>query len=168
MEEEGALASVLRILAWAVAAAITLCIGSALVGVGWIALEAVRSQVSLDQVRRGVWWSFYTAIVSQALLPHLVLSLMAWLAIARRFPTLERSWLSLLTGIMVTAAGCFPVVGSLSFTAWTPTSARDYLATLSLMTGGTSAALLLPRWLFRFLAPGALTPLRGASSGPAR
>jgi len=166
--EEGALASVSRILGWALAAAIALCIGFALLGMGWIALEAVRSEVSLDQVRRGAWWSFYTAIVSQALLPHLLLSLLAWLAIARRFPILERSWLSLLTGVTVTAAACFPVIGSLSFTAWTPTSARDYLATLLLMTGGTSAALLVPRWLFRSLAPGALVPAAGASSGPVR
>jgi hypothetical protein len=68
----------------------------------------------------------------------------------------------------VAAAACFPVIGSLGFTAWTPTSARDYLATLLLMTGGTSAALLLPRWRFRSLAPGALAPSAGASSGPAR
>jgi len=166
--EETALASVSRILGWALAAAIALCIGFALVGMGLIALEAARSGVGLDQVRRGVWRSFYTAIVAQALLPHLLLSLLAWLAIARRFPTLERTWVSVLAGTTVTVAACFPVIGSLSFTAWTPTSARDYLATLLLMTGGTSAALVLPRRLFRSLGPGALAPTAGADSGPAR
>lgn len=133
-----------------------------------IGVEAARSQVSLDQVRRGVWWSLYAAVVSQALLPHLLLSLLAWLAIARHFPFLERSWPSLLTGMTVTAVSCFPVIGALSFTVWTPTSARDYLATLVLIAGGTVAALALPRWLFRFLGPGAFTPLDEDSSGPAR
>ena len=149
-------------------AAIALCIGFALVGVGLIAIERARSEASLDPLRRGVWGSLYTTVVSQALLPHLLVSAGVWLAIAWRFPSAERSWLSLLTGLTVTAAGCFPLIGSLSFTAWTPTSARDYVATLCLMTGGTTAALAFPRWLFRSLAPGALVPSAGASSEPAR
>jgi hypothetical protein len=160
--------SVSRILGWALAAAIALCIGFAMLGSGWIALEAIRSEIGLGQVRIAVLWSFYAAIVSQALLPHLLLSLLVWLAVARCLPAVERSWRSLSTGIAVTAAVCFPVIGSFCFTAWTPTSARDYLATLLLMTGGTSVALLLPRRLLRSLAPGALMALRGASSGPAR
>ncbi len=168
VKEEGALAIVSRVSRWALAAAIALCIGFALLGVGWIALEAARSEVGLDQLQWGVWWSFYTTILCQALLPHLFLSLVVWLGMARCFPTLERPWLPLLTGVAVTAAGCFPVIGSLSFTAWTPTSARDYLATLLLMTGGTSTALVLPRWLFPTLAPGAFTAAHGANSGPAR
>lgn len=160
--------SVLRILGWALAAAIALCIGFALLGGGRIALDAMRSGISPGRVRIGFLWSLYAAIVSQALLPHLLLSLLAWLALARSFPALERTWRSLSTGITVTAAVCFPVIGSFSFTAWTPTSARDYLATLLLMTGGTSAALLLPRRLLRPLAPGALIGLREGSSGSAR
>lgn len=157
-----------RILGWALAAAVALCIGFALLGIGWIALQAMRSGVSLEQVRRGLWWSFYTAIVSQALLPHLLLSLLAWLAVARCFPSLERSWRALSAGITVTAAVCFPVIGSFSFTIWNPASARDYLATLLLVTGGTSAALVLPRCLFRSLTLGALIASRGTSSGQAR
>jgi hypothetical protein len=162
---ERSLTGALRVLAWAAAAASLLCIGFALLGVGLIALEAARSEASLDQVRLGVWWSLYRAVVSQALLPHLILSLGAWLLVARRFPALERSWPSLLTGMTVTAVGCFPLIGWLSFTAWTPTSARDYLATLALIAGGTTAALALPRWLFRWLAPGAFAPLQVARPG---
>ena len=158
----------LRILAWAAAATLALCIGFALMGMGLIALEATRSEVSLDQLRLGVWRSLYAIIVSQALLPHLLLSLVAWLVIARRLPSLEQSWLSLLPGMTATAALCFPVIGSLSFTVWTPTSAGDYVATLLLMTGGASAALALPRRLFRFLAPGAFAPPEVVHSEPAR
>lgn len=135
---------------------------------GLMVVQAARSGAALVPLRRGLWWSFYTVVVSQALLPHLLLSLLAWLAISRRLPTLERSWLSLWTGITATAAACFPVIGALGFTAWTPTSVRDYLATLALMTVGTSVALALPRWLFRSLAPGALAPLSGASRRPER
>jgi hypothetical protein len=164
--EKGALGSVLRILAWALVAAIALCTGFALIGVGWLLLEAGQSQLSLDRLRRGIWWSFYAIVVSQALLPHLLLSLVAWLAVARRFPTLERSWRSLVVGTALMAAVCFPVIGSLSFTAWNPTSVRDYLATLLLMAGGTSAALLLPRWLFRSLEPGAFAPSPDGRSRP--
>ncbi len=160
--------SVLRILAWALAAATAICVGFALVGMGWIALGAAQPQESLDRIRGGVWWSLYAAVVAQALLPHLLLSLAAWLAVARRFPVLERSWLSLLAGTTLTAACCFPLIGWLTFAAWTPTSARDYLATLLLMTGGTSAALVLPRRLFRSLAPGAITALSGAGPGARR
>jgi hypothetical protein len=139
-----------------------------LLGAGRIALEATRSEVSFDQLQWGVWSNLYTTIVSQALLPHLFLSLAVWLGIARCFPALERAWLPLLTGMAVTAAGCFPVIGSFSFTAWTPTSARDYLATLLLMTGGTWTALVLPRRLFGYLAPGVFTSVHGVSSGPTR
>jgi hypothetical protein len=155
--EKGVLTDVLRILAWALAAAIAICVGFALFGMGWIALGAAQSQEGLDRFRGSVWWSFYSAVVAQALLPHLLLSLVAWLAAARRFPSLERSWLPLLAGTTLTAAGCFPLIGWLTFAAWNPGSVRDYVATLLLVTGGTSAALVLPRWLFRSLAPGTLT-----------
>ncbi len=163
---EEALRKFLRILAWALASAIALCVGFALIGVGWFLLEAGQSPLSLDRLRRSVWWSLYAAVVSQALLPHLLLSLVAWLAVARRFPTLERSRRSMLIGTALTAAVCFPVIGSLSFTAWSPGSVRDYLATLLLVAGGTSAALLLPRWLFCSLAPGAFAPSPGGRSRP--
>jgi hypothetical protein len=166
--EKGASSSVLRILAWASAAAISICLGFALLGMGWIALGAAQSQERLDRFREGVWWSFYIAVVAQALLPHLLLSLIAWLALARRFPSLERSWLPLLAGLTATAAGCFPLIGWLTFTAWNPSSVRDYLATLLLLTGGTSAALALPRWLFRSLAPGAFSALQRSVPGARR
>ena len=162
------LRGLLRILGWAAGAMLVLCIGFALLGMGLIALEATRSEVSLDQLRLGVWRSLYTVIVSQALLPHLLLSLVAWLVIARSVPFLERSWRPLLPGMTVTAAICFPVIGSLSFTVWTPTSSGDYVATLLLMTGGASAALALPRWLFRFLSPGAFAPPEAIHPEPSR
>lgn len=164
----GPLLGVLRILAWAVGSTLALCIGFALVGIGLLALEAARAEVAFDQVRLGVWRSVYSIIVSQALLPHLLLSLVAWLGVARLFPSLERSWRSLVPGMIATAAICFPAIGSLTFTVWTPTSAYDYVATLCLVVGGTSAALALPRWLFRFLTPGAFAPQQEASSQAAR
>ena len=136
--------SILRILAWASASAIAICVGFALLAVGWFALGAGHSQGGLDRFRGSVWWSLYAAVVVQALLPHLLLSLLAWLVVTRRYPRLERSWLSLLAGTTLTAAGCFPLVGWLTFAAWNPNSVRDYLATLLLVTGGTSAALVLP------------------------
>jgi hypothetical protein len=168
VERQGRLQGLLRVLVWAVGSAVTLCIGFALVGLGLIAIEMNRSEVSFDQLRLSVWRALYVAIVSQALLPHLLLSLLAWLGVARRFPSLERSWLALLPSLVLTAALCFPVIGWLTFTAWTPTSARDYVATLLLMAGGTAAALALPRRLLRFLAPGVFAHPLGDCGGPDR
>jgi hypothetical protein len=82
------LRGVLHIVARAAGAAMALCIGFALVGMGLIALAAAHSEASLDPLRPGVWRSLYAIIVSQALLPPLLLSLLAWLGTARRFPPL--------------------------------------------------------------------------------
>jgi hypothetical protein len=168
VERQGRLRGPLRVLVWAVGSVTTLCIGFALVGLGLIAIEMNRAEVSFDQLRLSVWRALYVAIVSQALLPHLLLSLLAWLGVARCIPSLERSWRALLPSLALTAALCFPVIGWLTFAAWTPTSARDYVATLLLMAGGTAAALALPRRLLRFLAPGVFTCPHGDCAGPDR
>jgi hypothetical protein len=168
VERQSRLWGLLRAVVWAVGSAATLCIGFALVGAGLIAIEMHRAEVSFDQLRVSVWRALYVAIVSQALLPHLLLSLLAWLGVARCFPSLERSWIALLPSLVLTAALCFPVIGGLTFTAWTPTSSRDYVATLLLMAGGTAAALALPRRLLRFLAPGVFACPHGGQVGPDR
>jgi hypothetical protein len=118
-------------------------------------------------LRTGSWgfsyWQWMLArllfetITEQALLPHLMLSWALWLVLARLVPALDGSWRWICSATPLVAALCFPVIAECSISAWTPESGASYLGVLCLMSGGTSAALLLTRGLARSLAPEAFT-----------
>jgi hypothetical protein len=93
----------------------------------------------------------------QALLPLWLATLVCWLLLVRLAPALDRRWRTLLPGIALTAALCFAPVGAFLFVDWQPTGPRDVVASALACAGGVSAALCLPRRLFRRLSPGAFT-----------
>ena len=99
----------------------------------------------------------YSALVTQALLPQLLLTGVTWLAVARVIPALDRSRLALASALFAVAALWFPLVGHYSFTAWSPTGPRDYAFTLLLVAGGAALALFLPRVVSPALRPGSFT-----------
>jgi hypothetical protein len=100
----------------------------------------------------------YSALVTQALLPELLLTGVTWLGVARVIPALDRSRLALAIALFAVGALWFPAVGHYSFTAWSPTRPSDYAFTLLLVAGGVALALFLPRLASPALAPGSFTP----------
>jgi hypothetical protein len=133
-----------RALLWAVTSAVLLLLG--LFGLG---LGVARGLSS------GVAGLVFRAIAQQALLPLWIAALASWLVLARVAPGVERSWGRLALGLAAIAALWFPLVGQYSFQIWQPTSARDYVLTWLLVSGGVAAALLLARRAFPALRPGA-------------
>lgn len=101
--------------------------------------------------------ALYSALVTQALLPQLLLSGVTCLAVWRVIPALDASRLAHAAALSSAAALWFPVVGHYSFTAWSPTGPRDYLLTLLLVGGGAALALLVPRIVSPALGPGRFT-----------
>lgn len=140
-------------LLWAATSALLLVAG--LFGLGLLVARGLSS---------GVAGLFFRVIVQQALLPLWLAALASWLVLARVAPGLERSWGRLALGLCGVAALWFPLVGEYSFRIWQPTSARDYLGTWLLVSGGVAAALLLARRAFPALRPGAFAgaPVRAA------
>jgi hypothetical protein len=138
------------------------CSGALLAGgfaalVAWIAWHAGATP---GPVQRQAWIALATRVLEQALLPLWGATLVSWLALARGVPALDRGWRTLAPGIALLAALWFAPVGAFGFTMWTPRDAHDVLGTLALCAGGVSVALLLPRWLWRRLAPGAFSAAR--------
>lgn len=117
-------------------------------GLGGPGPGALEQQVGLTLVRI-VW--------TQALLPLWLGTLGCWLVVATLVPALDRSWRTVLPGIALVAALVFAPIGAWSFVDWQPTGPRDVVATVLACAGGVSAALWLPRRLWRRLAPGAFT-----------
>lgn len=128
---------------------------AALVG-GIVVAGFLRTGNFPGELQRHAWISLATTVLAQALVPLWGATLTSWLAAVRIAPRLDGEWRTLALGIAGLAALWFAPVGAFCFEAWTPSSARDVAATLALCAGGVSAALLLPRWAFGFLAPGAL------------
>jgi hypothetical protein len=153
-----------RLLAWLVASSVLLVGGFLGLAAGLVATGMIRAGDEASRLHAVVWRLLAERIVLEALLPHLLLTLAAWLLLARLAPSLERSWRGLLGGLPTLALLCFPPVGELSFQLWNPTSPADYVNTLLLMSGGVSLALLLPRRVIRPLRPGSFA----RSAGPAR
>jgi len=128
---------------------------AALVG-GIVVVGSLRTGNFPGELQRHAWLTLATTVLEQALVPLWGATLASWLAVVRIAPRLDGEWRTLALGIAGLAALWFAPVGAFCFEAWTPSSARDIAATLALCAGGVSAALLLPRWAFGFLAPGAL------------
>jgi hypothetical protein len=146
----------LAALVWAVCLAALLAGGFAAL-VAWIAWHAGASP---GPVQLQAWIAIATRVLEQALLPLWAATLASWLALARGLPALDRGWRTLAPGVALLAALWFAPVGAFGFTMWTPRDAHDVIGTVALCAGGVSVALLLPRWLWRRLAPGAFSAAR--------
>lgn len=131
-------------------------VGVATLVAGIVVFGYLRTGNFPGELQRHAWFTLATTVLEQALVPLWAATLASWLAVVRIAPSLDGSWRSLALGIAGLAALWFAPVGAYCFEAWTPTSGRDVAGTLALCTGGVSAALLLPRWAWRWLAPGAL------------
>jgi hypothetical protein len=156
--------SVLRALVWLTVSAGLLLAGFAALAVSLVAVSVIERGGELPGLlQRQALGVVFSAIATQALLPELALTFASWLVVARVAPRLERSGRALAVALPVVGALWFPLVGQYLFTIWSPTQPRDYVATLGLVAGGASLALLLPRRLSSALAPGCFTapPRRG-------
>ena len=140
----------LSALAWALCSGLLLAAGFAAL-VAWIAVRAG----SAGTLQRHAWLMVGTNVWSQALLPLWAATLASWIALVRCAPRLDRAWRTLAPGVALLSASWFAPVGAFGFTMWQPRGASDVLGTLALCAGGVSTALLLPRWLWRRLGPGA-------------
>ncbi len=145
-----------RILAWALLSGVALGIGFVALAALLLGIGYLRTGNFPGEVQRLALLSVMTTVFSQALAPLWGATLLSWLALVRVSPRLDARWPTIALGIAGLAALWFAPVGRYCFEVWTPTSARDVLATLALCAGGVSAALLLPRLALRALAPGAL------------
>jgi hypothetical protein len=139
-----------------VLSAVVLTAGFATLVAGIVAWGYWRTGHFPGELQRHAWFSLATTVLAQALVPLWAATLASWLAVLSIAPRLDRDWRTLGLGIAGLAALWFAPVGAYCFDAWTPSSARDVAGTLALCAGGVSAALLLPRWAWRWLAPGAL------------
>ena len=145
-----------RIAAWSLLSATALAVGFVVGVAGILLLGYLRTGHFPGELQRHAWLTLAVTVLEQALVPLWAATLASWLALLRIAPGLDGDWRSLAFGIVGLAALWFAPVGAWCFEAWTPSSGRDVAATLALCAGGVSAALLLPRWAFGFLAPGAL------------
>jgi hypothetical protein len=151
------------LIAWCALSAVALVAGLLSLVAGIVAWGALRTGQWPGELQRHAWQLLATTVLVQALLPLWAATLATWLLLLRVAPWLDATWRRLASGIAALAALWFAPVGAYSFDAWTPTSARDVAATVLLCAGGVSAALLLPRFGFRPLAPGAFAAPRDAA-----
>ena len=145
-----------RALAWALLSGVVLVAGLVAIAAAFIAVGYLRTGNFPGDLQWSAWFTVLRTVLAQALAPLWGATLVSWLALVRVAPRLDASWHTLAFGVVSVAALWFAPVGAWWFDAWTPTSGRDVLATLALCAGGVSAALLLPRFALRALAPGAL------------
>ena len=138
---------------WLVSSVGLLVGGFALLGAAGTASGWLRAGEEVGAVP-GLWRLLFRIVLAEALLPQLLLTLSSWLLLARLLPALERSWRGLLPGVPALAALWFPLVGEYGFRSWTPTTPADYANTLLLLSAAVGVALLLPRRVLPFLAPG--------------
>ncbi len=144
----------LRALAWPAIGGAALALGLALLGLGALALGSLRTGVWPTHLQRAAWGALFEAVLRQALLPHVLLTAAGWLALVRVAPRLDRSWRTLVPGLLALAGAAFPIVAR-GFSVWSPASAADVVSTALLLSASAAAALLLPRALVRALGPGA-------------
>jgi len=153
--------SALRALVWLAASAGLLLAGFAVFGVALLAPSVIARGELPGDVQREALGAVFSGIATQALLPELALTAATWLVVARVAPRLERSGRALAVALPAVAALWFPIVGRYLFEMWRPAGPGTYAATLALVAGGASLALLLPRALSVALAPGCFAaPLR--------
>ena len=144
-----------RVALWAAAALALLAGGLYLVGVAVVLVQAPAG-AKLGDVQHAALSALFGAILRQALVPHMALTLVSWLVVTQIVPSLERSWRRLVPALVVVAAIWFPLVGGYTFEMWEPGNLVDVVNTASLLSGSVAAALLLPRWLLPPLRPGRL------------
>lgn len=155
--------SALRALVWLAVSAGLLLAGFAVFGTALLAPTVIARGELPGDVQREALAAVFSGIATQALLPELALTGVTWLVVARIAPRFERSGLELAVALPAVAALWFPIVGRYLFVIWSPAGPGSYAATLALVAGGASLALLLPRALSAALAPGcfAAPPRRG-------
>jgi hypothetical protein len=152
----------LALLWWLAAAALVGLAAALAAGAGLASLALSESEIG--EVQRAVWLGLAGTLATQALAPLGLLTVLAWLGLAARFPRLDARWRGLLAGIPLVAALGFLPVGAWLFTAWRPETSWERAGTLGLVAGGVAAALLLARRALPVLAPGTFS---GRSRGAA-
>ncbi len=152
-----------RALVWLAFSAGLLLAGFSALGGALLAQALIVRGGSLAAVRLDALGEVFSAVVTQALLPAVLLAFASWLVVARLAPRLEGSRAGLALGLFGCAAAWFPGIAHYSFTVWSPRHAGDYAVTLLLVAGGAALALWLPRLLSPVLGPGCFTatPKRG-------
>jgi hypothetical protein len=149
------------------ASGLALGVGLGMLVATFFAAAAWRHGAPPGAVQQQAWLALAGAVLRQALLPLWGGALVTWLAVVRLAPASDVSWRTVAPGVTALALLWFVPVGLWSFDAWTPSDAGDAVGTALLCGGGVAAALLLPRLLFRPLAPGAFAP-DAPARGPAR
>jgi hypothetical protein len=142
---------------WPVRASVWAVLSAALLLAGLLALGALVARGLPREVRL----ELFGAIAWQALGPLWAATLATWLVANRIAPALDRTLARLAIGVAAVAALWFPLVAGVLFTAWSPRGPADWLGTCVILVCAVTAALLLPRWLVRGLAPGVFAPDAG-------
>jgi len=141
--------ALLRVALWAGAALALLAGGLYAVG----AAAVLAQGAPVGNVQRAGLMALFTAILRQALVPQLGLTLATWLIAAQVVPALERGWKQVVPGTLVASALWFPLIGGYTFTIWEPANGMDVVNTALLLSGAVAAALPLPRLLVPPLRP---------------
>jgi len=143
--------------AWLLTSGLALAVGFAALVLALLARSGAFAGHAPGAIEQQIGWILVRIVWTQALLPLWLATWLGWLVLVRLVPRLDRSWRSLLPGIAITAALCFAPIAVYSFVDWKPTGPRDVVATAIACAGAISAALCLPRRLWRRLAPGVFT-----------
>jgi hypothetical protein len=153
----------LRALAWACVSAAILLGGLYALGFGLVTLRLAAEGASAPggNVQRAALHALVETLAREALLPHVALTLAAWLGLSRWLPRMDASWGSLAASLPACALLAFPIVGAFTFRAWSPGGVADVAGTAALLSGAVALAL----WLGRRLVPG-LGPGRFGASAP--
>jgi hypothetical protein len=121
---------------------------------GWFALCAFLTRSLPPEVQR----EFFRVISLQALAPLWAATLASLVALARVAPAVEHGFGRASLAIALLASLWFVPVGVWLFDAWSPSGLSDWLRTWLLLVAAVGAALLLPRRLLPWLAPGGFAP----------
>lgn len=153
----------LRRLSWLTTSLCLLVLGFLGLLAGFLAVSADRAGTDISHLPLRVWRALATGILFEALLPAWALAAATWLVVLWRAPHYDARWSTVFAGTALAALVWFPLVGGVSFEMWEPMNVGDYFATWALVSGGATAALLIPR-LAPWWRPGRLAP--GAAPRP--
>jgi hypothetical protein len=143
-----------RALAWGCASAGFLLGGLAALGHGLVTLRlAGNGDGAPANVRGAAVQAVIETLAREALLPHVALTLASWLVLVWFAPRVDASRRALALSLPACALLVFPIVGALTFEAWTPRGVGDVLGTAALLSGAVALALWLGR-LVPGLGPG--------------
>jgi hypothetical protein len=145
----------LRALAWAGVSAAILLGGLYALTFGLVTLRvAAGASGAPGNVQRAALNALVETLAREALLPHAALTLAAWLLLSRWRPRMDASWGALAASLPACALLAFPIVGAVTFRAWSPAGAGDVAGTAALLSGAVALALWLGRRLVPGLGPG--------------